>query len=80
MSGKPIKLYPTLRVDVMSLRILCEEGQECACWCQFVGKYAYNYEKEWLKCRQAGVEPALLSWVGNTLTFLVFPQIFIIFS
>ena len=35
---KKHKLYPTLRMDVMSLHILCEAGLKHAYCCQFTGK------------------------------------------
>ena len=42
------KLDPTLRMDVMSLRILCEAGLKCALL-SVCGKYMCNYKRAWLK-------------------------------
>ena len=57
------KLYPTLRMDVMSLRILCWAGLKRHC--QFMTKYARDYKKMWFirlpACRDApGVSLSLI--------------------
>ena len=43
-------LYPTLRMDVMLLRILCQAGLKRMRCCQVTGKYALGYKKTQLKC------------------------------
>ena len=43
------KLYSTLRMDVMSLCILCKARVKCACCCQWAGKYVRDYIKARLK-------------------------------
>ena len=39
------KLHPTLRMDVMSLRLSSYAGLKHVCCCQFAGKYARHYKK-----------------------------------
>ena len=43
------KLYPTLRMDVMSLHILCQAGLKVTRFCQVGGKYMRDYKKAQLK-------------------------------
>ena len=48
-----VKLDPTLRMDVMSLCIVCLAGLKSARHCQFTGKYAHDYKEhsvEMLAC------------------------------
>ena len=51
------KLYPTLRMNVMLLHILCYAGlKRTHCW-HFTGKYVCNHKKgqlkHWCACRDA---------------------------
>ena len=47
------KLDLTLRMDMMSLRILCKARLKRMHHCQFAGKYAQDYKKALLKCWRA---------------------------
>ena len=53
----PSKLYPTLKMDVMSAHILSKAGLEREHCYQYAGEYASDYKmtrlKRWLACRDA---------------------------
>ena len=50
---KLTKLYPTLRMDVKSLHILCKTGLKSMRCSQVTGKYARDYKKAQSKCLRA---------------------------
>ena len=67
------KLDPTLRMDVMSLRILCYAGLKCGGCCQFAGKYAHDYKRRgWNADAHVEMRYHVCSWSGRKFNATIY--------